>query len=175
MRDAELQQWRQSLEGDLLHGLPAAAASGEPGGPGDDAPAALDGRGLDGPVADAAVLATPRPAPVAPPPAAEEWLAFSRGFLEHGGRTEWLQRFIWIVGICEGAGWNLYHGNPYWTRAQFSADTWAKVRARLIGAGLRGDPDDPYEVGAGVAIWSNLIDHPGSRAGWAHCWASYPN
>jgi len=109
------------------------------------------------------------------PPPADEWAAFTKGYRDFGGREEWLPRFIHIIGTCEGARWAGYYGaaatGGHYSRAQFSPDTWAKVRAALVVAGLRGDPDDPYEVGAGVAWWSNRTD-PGTQ--WPVCWYRYP-
>lgn len=106
---------------------------------------------------------------VAPVTDDDAWESFSRGYLDHGGRAEWLPRFIHIIGTCEASSWVGYYG-PYWTRAQFSSDTWVKVRAYLQRSGLDGDPDDAYQVGAGVAWWSSLTD-PSTQ--WPYCWHQY--
>jgi hypothetical protein len=97
-----------------------------------------------------------------------EW-EFINGYRAYGGPAEWEANAWLTVTTCEGSQWEGYYG-PYWSRAQFSADTWAKVRA---GTGL-SDPDDPYTVGAGVAWWINALlaegSHPGGTGGWPVCW-----
>lgn len=93
--------------------------------------------------------------------------AFSQGYRDGGGREEWLTHFINDVLPCEGSAWEGYDGyNSYYTRAQFSIDTWAKVVAHLGYAA----PDDPYFVGRAVAWWSSVISYPGDTSGWPTCW-----
>ena len=48
-----------------------------------------------------------------------------------------------------------YHGeNYYWTRAQFSLDTWAKVVAHFAIADQYAAADDAQFVGEAVAWWA---------------------
>lgn len=99
------------------------------------------------------------------------WDEFDRGYLEHGGRVEWLPRFRYIIPTCEGGQWAGYNGqNGYYSRAQFTLGSWRSAEGF---AGRPLDPDDPYDTGAAVALWSNAIDHPGSTAGWPVCWYRY--
>jgi hypothetical protein len=109
------------------------------------------------------------PAPLRAVGEDQGWADFRRGYLDFGGRVEWLDRFVYIIATCEGSKWVGYY-DPYFSRAQFSRDTWAKVRAFLFSVGLDGNPDDPYQVGAGVAWWSNRTD-PGTQ--WPVCWWRY--
>ena len=102
------------------------------------------------------------------PSAEGGWADFERGYRDFGGREEWLAHSYRVVTECEGSQWAGYYGNPYWSRAQFSDDTWAKVRA---ATGL-DNPDDPYATGANMAAWINMIgiDAAGTTSGWPHCW-----
>lgn len=96
--------------------------------------------------------------------------AFAAGYLEAGGPRPFLRHFLDDVLPCEGStGWGPFYGgaNFYWTRAQFSGDTWPKVAAYLEGRGLAADPDDPYITGAGVGWWVQLAA-PASQ--WPTCW-----
>ena len=114
--------------------------------------------GLDAP---ASVSVTPDPA--RPPViSALDFEAFIAGYRLGNGREEWLLPFIRTLR-CEGSQWVGYHGqNNYWTRAQFSLDTWAKVVRHFPDI----DPDSPYWVGLAVAWWSSLTN-PAEQWG---CW-----
>jgi len=101
--------------------------------------------------------------------------AFSAGYLEHGGRAEWLTHFLADVMPCEGGGddepqpWWLfgdYSGSGYVSPAQFDAGSWATASA----ATGRTDPHNGYDVGANVGWWSAHIEHPGGTGGWPTCW-----
>lgn len=103
---------------------------------------------------------------------APEWEAFCRGYRDFGGRPEWERHFVDDVLACEGAHWAGYYGVPYWSRAQFSGDTWLKVRAAfgVVDAAQAEFADSAYWTGAAVAWWSNAIDYPGGTGGWPSCW-----
>ena len=129
------------------------------------------------------VTSTPLPGPtaVAEPRAIEptrsvpavantEAARFSRGYLDYGGRADWLAHFVNdVIPGCEnkGYGW-VWHpeASAYVSVAQFDSGSWATASANT---GL-SDPWDLYHVGANVAQWSNAINHPGSSGGWPHCW-----
>lgn len=101
-----------------------------------------------------------------------EWSEFCRGYRDFGGRPEWERHFIDDVLPCEGSRWSGYYGLPYWSRAQFSGDTWLKVRAAfgVVDAAAFEFADSAFWTGAAVAWWSNEIDHPGGTGGWPGCW-----
>ena len=98
--------------------------------------------------------------------------AFADGFRAWGGREEWLEHAYRVVTECEGSQWVGYYGTPYWSRAQFSADTWAKVTA-ITGL---ADPDAPFDTGANMAVWIGLIgiEAAGTSSGWPSCWWLVP-
>lgn len=123
---------------------------------------------------DAGPAPTPKPIPEPRSPAVyaapSDFTDFIVGYRNFGGRPEWEERFVTTLR-CEGSRWDGYHGgNFYWTRAQFSLDTYAKVVAYFASLGIEFDPDDPYLTGAAVAWWSKRISHPGDRSGWPTCW-----
>jgi hypothetical protein len=95
------------------------------------------------------------------------WDAFRTGFLVGGGDPSLLERFVSTLS-CEGSQWSGYHGeNDYWSRAQFSLDTWAKVVAHFGVTNEEAAADDPYFVGRAVAWWASLTV-PGEQ--WPVCW-----
>ena len=97
-----------------------------------------------------------------------ECAAFTAGFLYYGGALGIVGHAYLVVTECEGSQWAGYYGTPYWSRAQFSGDTWAKV---IAATGLT-DPDDPYSTGANMAAWIGMIgiEAAGTRSGWPTCW-----
>lgn len=97
---------------------------------------------------------------------------FHRGFLDQGGDPAIVDHAYRVVTQCEGAQWEGYYGEPYWSRAQFSGDTWAKV----IAVTHLSNPDDEYSTGANMAAWIALIgqDAAGTRSGWPVCWNVVP-
>lgn len=88
---------------------------------------------------------------------------FRQGYLDYGGRPEWLDIFIamgsgqWMNPICPGGEsrgllepW--HYGDSYHLSAlQFAPSSWATAAA---GTGL-ADAEDLYQVGANTAWWSN--------------------
>ena len=102
----------------------------------------------------------------------DPWDAFADGYLSQGGPEEWLEHAYRVVTECEGSQWAGYYGTPYWSRAQFSADTWAKVTA-ITGL---ADPDAPFDTGANMAAWIGEIgiEAAGTTSGWPSCWRLVP-
>ena len=93
--------------------------------------------------------------------------AFLWGYYDGAGRPEWAEHFLRVLA-CEGSQWEGYHGqNSYWSRAQFSLDTWVKVMRHFQPADERAFADDPYSVGLAVAWWSSLTV-PSEQ--WPTCW-----
>lgn len=121
---------------------------------------------------DAAPAGDSRSVPVAgPADGSNDWGRFERGYLESGGRPEWLTHFVKDVLPCEGGAWAGYYGqNGYWTRAQFSLDTWETIVGMFSVIDQRRVADDPYFVGQAVAWWSSVISYPGDSSGWPTCW-----
>ena len=97
---------------------------------------------------------------------------FVAGFLDYGGDAGVVDHAYRVVTECEGSRWAGYYGTPYWSRAQFSSDTWAKV-TRATGL---TNPDDPYATGANMATWIAMIgsNAAGTRSGWPNCWWAVP-
>lgn len=96
----------------------------------------------------------------------ELWAAFVRGYRDYGGNPEWEDHFTYVVLPCESSYWGGWYPNGYISRAQFDPGSWATA-SRATG---RGNPKDPYDIGANVAWWSNAIEHPGGSGGWPTCW-----
>ena len=93
--------------------------------------------------------------------------AFLQGYRDFGGNAAWEAHFLNDVLPCESGHWGQdWYANGYRSRAQFHPGSWATASA-ITG---QIDGSDPYAVGANVAVWSNLIAHPGSTAGWPTCW-----
>ena len=86
----------------------------------------------------------------------DSWQRFLEGYHAGGGDSSLDQ--AWIATLsCEGSQWEGYYGqNGYWTRAQFSLDTWAKVVAHFGVTEEKAAADDPRLVGEAVAWWSSL-------------------
>ena len=80
------------------------------------------------------------------------WQRFLDGY--HAGGGDGALDQAWIATLsCEGSQWEGYYGqNGYWTRAQFSLDTWLKVTDHFA----YWDADDPRFVGEAVAWWASL-------------------
>jgi len=123
---------------------------------------------------EAGLSVLPVSAPSVRPPlsVSDPWAAFADGYRAWGGREEWLEHAYRVVTECEGSQWAGYYGTPYWSRAQFSADTWAKVTA-ITGL---ADPDAPFDTGANMAVWIGLIgiEAAGTSSGWPSCWWLVP-
>lgn len=94
--------------------------------------------------------------------------SFIEGYRSAEGSPEYEEHLVNDVLPCEDAeGWGIgYYANGYISRAQFDQGSWATATA---GTNLN-DPANPYHVGAAVANWINIIDDPGSSAGWPYCW-----
>lgn len=101
-----------------------------------------------------------------------DWDAFRAGYRANGGKEQYLEHFVKVVLPCEGSAWAGYNGyNYYWSRAQFSLDTWYKVITHFginpqDKQAQEAAADDPYWVGQAVAWWSNLTT-PSEQWG---CW-----
>ena len=93
---------------------------------------------------------------------------FIRGYLDHGGRSEWEAYFVETVIPCEGEEfeWDWHWGDSnYLSVLQFDVGTWATA-AHHTG---HTNPEDLYHVGANTAYWSSVVP-PSSFGGWADCW-----
>lgn len=97
---------------------------------------------------------------------------FSRGYLDAGGNPANLNHFINKVLPCESGDrttgvirWDANDG-PYFTAAQFSSDTHAKVKTYLASLGIEMDNWNAYHVGLGVGWWSTRTN-PAEQWG---CW-----
>ena len=95
------------------------------------------------------------------------WACFRQGYRDFGGNPEWEDRFVDVIDTCESPGheWNDVYP-LYVSRAQFDPRSWATA----ADATTLADPANPYHVGANVAVWSRLIEHPGGSGGWPGCW-----
>ena len=84
------------------------------------------------------------------------WQHFLDGYHAGGGDPALDQ--AWIATLsCEGSQWEGYYGqNGYWSRAQFSTDTWAKVVAHFGVTDEMASADDARFVGQAVAYWASL-------------------
>ena len=99
------------------------------------------------------------------------WQWFLAGYRDGGGRPELEARFVTTL-TCEGSQWPGYHGqNDYWSRAQFSLDTWAKVVRHFGVTDEAAAADDPYFVGQAVAWWASLTN-PAEQ--WPYCYNQSP-
>lgn len=97
------------------------------------------------------------------------WQKFLAGYHDAAGPEQWLTGVLAALDGCEGSQWTGYHGyNSYWTRAQFSLDTWAKVVAHYQIQDIQEmAADDSYFVGKAVGWWVRQVsDVP---AQWPHC------
>lgn len=96
---------------------------------------------------------------------------FARGYVDAGGRIEYLRHLLLEVLVCEGGpDWSVRdYANGYLSRAQFDPSSWSKA-AKATGF---HDPNNPYHVGQNVAWWINALAAEGSspwdRGGWG-CW-----
>lgn len=71
---------------------------------------------------------------------------------------------------CEGNYWAGFNGyNGYYTRAQFSIDTWAKVKRYLYSIDVYPDYDSPYVTGLGVGYWSSITTPSSQWGAWYGC------
>lgn len=108
-------------------------------------------------------------------PSEPGWLspevAWREGYRAAGGPPAYENSLWRAITLCEGSAWEGYYGqNGYWTRAQFSIDTWYKVQAFLSSLGMYPDPDDPYQVGLGAGWWAARTN-PYEQ--WPHCMRVY--
>ena len=109
---------------------------------------------------------TPTPETLGTDPEADAWDQFADGFLHAGGDPAYVSVFRCILEL-EADYWLLTSGNGHYTRAQFAADTYARVSAWLTSIGVVPS-ETPYVVGLGVAWWVQQIgyDAIATPAGW---------
>ena len=99
-----------------------------------------------------------------------EWGDYLRGYRDASGPPEHEAALVRALDGCEAGQWEGYYGdNSYWSRAQFSLDTWAKIVAHYAWQGAeRVHADNPYSVGLAVGYWASVVsDVPGN---WPHCY-----
>jgi len=122
------------------------------------------------------VEAAHRPAGVGHPRLEAPWgcvteddCEFARGYVDGGGRVDYLRHLLQDVRPCEGE-WRTVYTNGYVSAFQFTPGTWAAA-AKRTGA---TDPLDPYSVGINVAWLIGELERtgvgPGSTGGWPTCW-----
>lgn len=100
----------------------------------------------------------------------DEWCQFAQGYTDARGPIQYLEHFMRTVLPCEGSKWTGYNGyNGYYTRAQFSEDTWLKVRSLLLSIGVTPDVNSPYVTGLGVGYWSSITTPSTQWGGWLGC------
>lgn len=100
----------------------------------------------------------------------DEWCRFAQGYYDAGGNSQYLERFTTIVLQCEGDKWEGYNGyNGYYTRAQFSEDSWYKVSKWLRSVDVTPDFNSPYVTGLGVGYWSSITIPSTQWGAWYGC------
>lgn len=71
---------------------------------------------------------------------------------------------------CEGSRWTGYNGyNGFYSRAQFSTDTYIKVQRWLRNIGVTPDVDSPYITGLGVGYWASITTPSTQWGTWYGC------